>query len=91
MGDMVLVDTSNGAIRQIHYRDMTRDHGKTQLQFAEFEKLGWLSPHSYRVQISVRCNFYEVHPCDPNQVLSTHTLDVDLPSLAMRATQPPGH
>jgi DNA-binding beta-propeller fold protein YncE len=89
MGDMVLVDVATGAIREIHYRDMTRDHGKTQFQIAEFEKLHWLSPHSYRVPITVRCNFYEVNPCDPDRVLSSRTAEVDVPSLTMRYLSAP--
>jgi hypothetical protein len=83
MGDMVLIELKTGMLRQIHYRDFTKDHGKTQLQIGEFEKLEWLSPNRYRIPITVRCNIYEVKGCDPSRVLSSQIAVVDVPSLTI--------
>ncbi len=88
MGDMILVDGISGKIQEIHYRDFTRDHGRSELQLAGFESLEWLSPNRYLVPITVRCNMYEAKDCEPSRVLSKHIAEVDVPSLAMHYSIP---
>ena len=75
MGDMLLVDSSTGTTREIHYPDFTRDHGNLELQIAEFANLRWPSADRYRIAVTVRCNVYETGACDPNRLLSTHTVE----------------
>jgi len=86
MGDMAVIDATTGTSRSIHYQDFTRDHGKTQVELAEYDNLRWLAPDRYSVSITVRCNTFQVSPCDISKVISNHIAQLDLLSETVQYT-----
>ncbi len=82
MGDMVFVNLATGKSQEIHFRNFARNTD-TELQDFKRDALAWVDPQSFRLNIDVRCNGYELgdEQCDSEKVLRSHPARVNLNSL----------
>lgn len=85
MGDMAFVDLTSGKLQEINFRNFTNNRGidprKTihdRIQDFDPDKVSWLSLSSFRLNMDVRCNPYEVEGDCYEKVISSHPVRVNL-------------
>lgn len=85
MGDMAFVDLASGRSQEIEFRNFTNNRGidprKTiyeRLQDFDPDKVTWLSPSSFRLNMDVRCNPYELGGDCYEKIISSHPVRVNL-------------